>query len=120
MGGVGSVAAEMLTRCGVGSLLLYDYDKVELANMNRLFYRPEHAGLYKTEAASRTLADINPDVAFEGYNINVTTVDGFQEFLDSLCKPSSRESRVDFYSVFCLSLYQSLVLVYQMVDLYYL
>lgn len=28
IGGVGSVAAEMLTRCGVGSLLLFDYDKV--------------------------------------------------------------------------------------------
>ena len=28
MGGVGSVAAEMLTRCGIGSLLMYDYDKV--------------------------------------------------------------------------------------------
>jgi len=31
----------MLTRCGIGRLLLYDYDKVELANMNRLFFRPE-------------------------------------------------------------------------------
>ena len=39
MGGVGSVAAEMLTRCGIGGLLMYDYDKVELANMNRLFFR---------------------------------------------------------------------------------
>ena len=39
VGGVGSVAAEMLTRCGVGRLLIYDYDKVELANMNRLFFR---------------------------------------------------------------------------------
>lgn len=39
IGGVGSVAAEMLTRCGVGRLLLYDYDSVELANMNRLFFR---------------------------------------------------------------------------------
>lgn len=28
MGGVGSVAAEMLTRCGIGRLLMYDYDKV--------------------------------------------------------------------------------------------
>uniref|UniRef100_A0A6N2NEQ3 THIF-type NAD/FAD binding fold domain-containing protein n=3 Tax=Salix TaxID=40685 RepID=A0A6N2NEQ3_SALVM len=31
IGGVGSVAAEMLTRCGIGRLLLYDYDTVELA-----------------------------------------------------------------------------------------
>lgn len=31
VGGVGSVAAEMLTRCGVGRLLLYDYDKVRVA-----------------------------------------------------------------------------------------
>lgn len=28
IGGVGSVAAEMLTRCGIGKLLMYDYDKV--------------------------------------------------------------------------------------------
>ena len=41
IGGVGSVAAEMLTRCGIGRLLLYDYDTVELANMNRLFFRPD-------------------------------------------------------------------------------
>lgn len=30
IGGVGSVAAEMLTRCGIGRLLMYDYDKVWL------------------------------------------------------------------------------------------
>lgn len=40
VGGVGSVVAEMLTRCGIGKLIIYDYDKVELANMNRLFYTP--------------------------------------------------------------------------------
>ena len=28
VGGVGSVVAEMLTRCGVGKLILYDYDRV--------------------------------------------------------------------------------------------
>jgi len=41
VGGVGSVVAEMLTRCGTGKLIIYDYDKVELANMNRLFYTPQ-------------------------------------------------------------------------------
>jgi ubiquitin-like modifier-activating enzyme 5 len=35
VGGVGSVYCEMLTRCGIGKLIIYDYDKVELANMNR-------------------------------------------------------------------------------------
>ena len=39
IGGVGSVTAEMLTRCGIGKLILFDYDKVELANMNRLFFQ---------------------------------------------------------------------------------
>lgn len=46
IGGVGSVAAEMLTRCGIGRLLLYDYDKVELANMNRLFFRPDQVFIH--------------------------------------------------------------------------
>ncbi len=72
VGGVGSVAAEMLTRCGIGKLLLFDYDKVELANMNRLFFRPEHAGLSKTEASRRTLEEINPDVQFEVFDGNIT------------------------------------------------
>jgi ubiquitin-like modifier-activating enzyme 5 len=38
MGGVGSVAAEMLTRCGIGRLLMFDYDTVEIANMNRYVF----------------------------------------------------------------------------------
>ena len=39
VGGVGSVVAEMLTRCGIGKLILYDYDTVELANMNRFLHK---------------------------------------------------------------------------------
>ena len=45
IGGIGSVVAEMLTRCGIGKLILFDYDKVELANMNRMFYLPHHCRL---------------------------------------------------------------------------
>ena len=32
VGGVGSVAAEMLTRCGIGKLILFDYDKVRFSS----------------------------------------------------------------------------------------
>ncbi|XP_035661578.1 ubiquitin-like modifier-activating enzyme 5 [Branchiostoma floridae] len=84
VGGVGSVTAEMLTRCGIGKLLLFDYDKVELANMNRLFFQPHQAGLSKVQAAEITLRDINPDVEFETHNYNITTVDNFQHFMDRI------------------------------------
>ncbi|KAE8123876.1 hypothetical protein FH972_018795 [Carpinus fangiana] len=93
IGGVGSVAAEMLTRCGIGRLLLYDYDKVELANMNRLFFRPEQAGMTKTDAAVQTLSDINPDVVLESYTLNITTVQGFETFMSSLKNKSFRPSK---------------------------
>ncbi|KAI3453975.1 hypothetical protein Pfo_010638 [Paulownia fortunei] len=93
IGGVGSVAAEMLTRCGIGRLLLYDYDKVELANMNRLFFRPEQVGMTKTDAAVQTLSDINPDVVLESYTLNITTVQGFETFMSSLKKKSFRPDK---------------------------
>lgn len=84
VGGVGSVAAEMLTRCGVGKLLLFDYDKVELANMNRLFFTPQHVSMYKTDAAVQMLRDINPDVSVESFSIDVTTVSNFDKFLTAI------------------------------------
>uniref|UniRef100_A0A8C7X8K7 Ubiquitin-like modifier-activating enzyme 5 n=1 Tax=Oryzias sinensis TaxID=183150 RepID=A0A8C7X8K7_9TELE len=84
VGGVGSVTAEMLTRCGIGKLLLFDYDKVELANMNRLFFQPHQAGLSKVEAAEHTLRNINPDVVFETHNYNITTMQNFTHFMDRI------------------------------------
>ena len=80
IGGVGSVVAEMLTRCGIGKLILYDYDKVELANMNRMFYLPSHAGLDKVAAAKISLIDINPDTEIETYNQNICTIENYNNF----------------------------------------
>ncbi|KAG4077721.1 hypothetical protein HA402_011150 [Bradysia odoriphaga] len=84
VGGVGSVTADMLTRCGIGKLILFDYDKVELANMNRLFFTPDQAGLSKVEAAAKTLNFINPDVQILTNNYNITTMESFSLFLDAI------------------------------------
>lgn len=84
IGGVGSVTAEMLTRCGIGKLLMFDYDRVELANMNRLFFQPYQSGMSKVDAAQKTLSLINPDVQFETYNYNITTIDNFDHFLNRI------------------------------------
>ncbi|CAH0724475.1 unnamed protein product, partial [Brenthis ino] len=95
VGGVGSVTAEMLTRCGIGKLILFDYDKVELANMNRLFFQPHQAGLSKVDAAAATLQAINPDVTIDTYNYNITTVDNFQKFCDTISTGSLTKGPVD-------------------------
>lgn len=84
LGGVGSVAAEMLTRCGIGRLVMFDYDIVELANMNRLFFTPNQVGETKTNAARETLALINPDVELEAHTYNICTLDNFEHFLERL------------------------------------
>jgi ubiquitin-like modifier-activating enzyme 5 len=78
VGGVGSVVAEMLTRCGIGKMILYDYDSVEIANMNRLFYTPHQVGMTKVEAAKETLQSINPKVEIEAYNMNITTSKNYE------------------------------------------
>uniref|UniRef100_A0A4W5KSA6 Ubiquitin-like modifier-activating enzyme 5 n=1 Tax=Hucho hucho TaxID=62062 RepID=A0A4W5KSA6_9TELE len=73
-----------LTRLLFVQLILFDYDKVELANMNRLFFQPHQAGLSKVEAAEHTLRTINPDVQFETHNYNITTMDNFAHFMDRI------------------------------------
>ncbi|XP_017906774.1 PREDICTED: ubiquitin-like modifier-activating enzyme 5 isoform X2 [Capra hircus] len=93
VGGVGSVTAEMLTRCGIGKLLLFDYDKVELANMNRLFFQPHQAGLSKVQAAEHTLRNINPDVLFEVHNYNITTVENFEHFMNRISNGGLEEGK---------------------------
>ncbi|XP_014603493.1 PREDICTED: ubiquitin-like modifier-activating enzyme 5 [Polistes canadensis] len=95
VGGVGSVAAEMLTRCGIGKLIIFDYDKVELANMNRLFFQPYQAGHSKVQAAAKTLQDINPDVEIEPHCYNITTIDNFKKFMATISTSSLTDGPVD-------------------------
>uniref|UniRef100_A0A0R3RV62 Ubiquitin-like modifier-activating enzyme 5 n=1 Tax=Elaeophora elaphi TaxID=1147741 RepID=A0A0R3RV62_9BILA len=76
VGGVGSVVAEMLTRCGIGKLILFDYDKVELANMNRLFYQPHHSGMSKVDAARNTL--MKGSLISEKVELVLSCVDNFE------------------------------------------
>merc|ERR1719378_1035131 len=95
VGGVGSVTAEMLTRCGIGKLIMFDYDKVEMANMNRLFFQPHQAGLSKVQAAKHTLENINPDVSIEVFNYNITTVENFDHFMSRIKEGSLNGSSVD-------------------------
>lgn len=60
-GGLGSNAAAMLLRSGVGELTLIDFDVVEESNLNRQLYFADQIGRPKTEALAETLLRITPD-----------------------------------------------------------
>lgn len=62
----------MLARCGVGKILLVDYDVVDVSNLNRQEYDIRHIGIKKTEALTQRLYEINPYVEIAAQNIRIT------------------------------------------------
>ena len=69
LGGVGSYAAEALARSGIGSMLLVDFDKVGLSNLNRQIPALHSTiGKYKTEIMKARILDINPKINIEIYS----------------------------------------------------
>ncbi len=61
LGGVGGYVVESLTRCGIGKLILVDYDKVDLTNINRqIIATHKNIGKLKTECFKERIKDINP------------------------------------------------------------
>lgn len=61
LGGVGSYAAEILARAGVGELTLVDQDTLSVSNINRQLYALHSTvGLSKAEVAAKRCLDINP------------------------------------------------------------
>ena len=68
LGGLGSNAAVALVRAGVGKLIIADFDKVELSNLNRQHYFQSDLGKKKSEALRDHLININPDIKLEVHN----------------------------------------------------
>eukprot|EP01027_Heterolobosea_sp_BB2_P017450 GEZU01024709.1.p1 GENE.GEZU01024709.1~~GEZU01024709.1.p1 ORF type:complete len:301 (+),score=56.22 GEZU01024709.1:88-990(+) len=80
--------------------------------MNRLFFRPEQSGLSKVEAARATLAQINPDVQFEVYNYNITSVQNFDHFMDRIKSGGKHGGPVDLV-LSCVDNYEARMAINQ-------
>ncbi|MGI9303462.1 MAG: HesA/MoeB/ThiF family protein [Gammaproteobacteria bacterium] len=66
MGGLGSPAAMYLASAGVGRLIIADYDRVELSNLQRqIIHSTGDIDELKVESARRQLLAINPGVEVE-------------------------------------------------------
>lgn len=72
LGGLGSNIAVSLARAGVGRLLLVDFDRVDISNLNRQQYFTEQIGMYKTDALTDILKKINPYTELETATVRVT------------------------------------------------
>lgn len=81
LGGLGSNIAVMLARAGIGRLLLVDFDRVELSNINRQQYFLEHIGMYKTDALSSLIRRINPYMEIQTVCARITA-DNAPELFD--------------------------------------
>ena len=72
LGGLGSNIATTLTRAGVGKLILIDFDKVDITNLNRQQYKMSQLGRPKTECCLENLRDISPYTEIEIHTVKLT------------------------------------------------
>jgi bacteriocin biosynthesis cyclodehydratase domain-containing protein len=67
LGGLGGMAATMLTVCGVGTIVGVDHDVVELSNLARqVLFGQDDLGRLKVEAAAERLGQLNARSRFRG------------------------------------------------------
>ena len=69
-GGLGSPTALYLAAAGVGTLGIVDYDVVDVTNLQRqIIHGTKDLGRPKTDSARESLADINPYIQINQYNV---------------------------------------------------
>ena len=71
-GGLGSPAAEFLSRAGIGSLGIIDDDRVSLSNLHRQsLYSSSDIGKFKVKIAKNKIKKINPNTKVTTYKVRL-------------------------------------------------
>ncbi|MCW8946094.1 MAG: ThiF family adenylyltransferase, partial [Sedimenticola sp.] len=66
LGGLGSPVAMYLAAAGVGELVLVDFDRVDITNLQRqIIHTTGSVGQLKVDSARQSLRAINPDCRIE-------------------------------------------------------
>lgn len=72
LGGLGSHIAISLARTGIGKLMLFDFDTVDISNLNRQQYTVAQIGMTKPEAMTQNLRYIAPYCNVVPYTVRLT------------------------------------------------
>ncbi len=88
LGGLGSNIAVSLARAGIGRLLLFDFDTVDISNLNRQQYAVTQIGLPKPEAMAQNLQYIAPYCDVESHIVRLTeeNIPYFLHDADIICE----------------------------------
>lgn len=70
-GGLGSNCAVSLVRCGIGHIVIVDFDRLDQSNLNRQYYFKDQVGQFKVEAIKENLLRINPDLKIDIHQIKL-------------------------------------------------
>jgi len=74
IGALGTVAAELLSRAGVGNLILIDRDVVEKSNLQRqTLFDEKNLGKNKVLAAEKRINEINSEIKIESHSIHLNS-----------------------------------------------
>lgn len=72
LGGVGGYAVEGLVRSGIEKIIIVDYDKIDITNLNRqLITNTTNIGKYKTDVMEEHIKNINPKCKVIKLNIKL-------------------------------------------------
>ncbi|MDZ7672578.1 MAG: HesA/MoeB/ThiF family protein [Halanaerobiales bacterium] len=72
-GGLGTNQAQQLQRIGINKIYAYDYDKIDLSNLNRqIFYGKKDIGKNKVDVFKSRLDDFNLETEIEVKNIKIS------------------------------------------------
>ena len=103
VGGLGGYVVEMLTRIGVGNLILVDFDKFEPTNLNRqIISKEDNLGLSKVEEAEKRVKAINSVTEVIAVNKRIS-VNNICKMFFIFLKPSSADKNLiePCYLCFC-------------------
>lgn len=98
VGGVGSFAVEALVRAGIGSLDIFDADRIDVTNINRqLIANVNNIGAKKVEAVRERVLSINPNavvnsnyVKVDASNIDNYDFNSYDYIVDAIDMVSSK------------------------------
>ena len=88
LGGLGSNIAIMLARAGVGRLIIADFDRVDITNLNRQQYKADQIGQPKASALTANLLEIAPYIKIEAHDtkLNEDNIPEIFKEADIICE----------------------------------